>query len=293
MATTTACARVLQPLPALPGGLVSSSPTIRGNGLAALPVSRLDSTRDAGQLLCADVRGRRRDGQPAARGFHSRRCRSLALCRGSCSRASASRNPQPRLSHLRGQVRKYIDLFMDVSPPTGAGRALHRHPEHLRWRRQLESSAQSSLEGDYPRAVLPHRASTPRAAHLAQPVRDRSSLCQSEVARTWFCFCRPPGTWSSDYRGASRPRPRKPTPATRAVEDELRSVTASRSAAALLGTTPPLVYVFPNPDLQHDDASSARSRLSVSTRLMSYLLRQLLLFKGAPPGSTSAGSAEH
>src|SRR4029453_12167878 len=108
--------------------------------------------------------------------------------------------------HL-GQVREYIDLFMDVSP-TGEAE-LCTGIQKLRYKGNWKFLPENSLEGDYHGPFL-HRIA------FELPSRgtgfDLGWLYQNEVPDVIRSL--PGGHMVEDYRGASMAAPaRKPTPA--------------------------------------------------------------------------------
>jgi hypothetical protein len=141
--------------------------------------------------------------------------------------------------HL-GQVKEYIDLFMDVSP-TGEAE-LCTGIQKLRYNGNWKFLPENSLEGDYHGPFL-HRIAF--ELHGKRTGLDLSSLYQNEVPDVIRSL--PGGHMVEDYRGASMAAPaRKPTPARLAYVEMMEKRYGKQKAAALLGTTPPLVYVFPN-----------------------------------------------
>jgi phenylpropionate dioxygenase-like ring-hydroxylating dioxygenase large terminal subunit len=184
--------------------------------------------------------------------------------------------------HL-GQVREYIDLFMDVSPTGEAD--LCTGVQKLRYNGNWKFLPENSLEGDYHGPFL-HRIAF--ELHGKRTGLDLSSLYQNEVPDVIRSL--PGGHMVEDYRGAAMAAPaRKPTPARLAYVEMMEKRYGREKAAALLGTTPPLVYVFPN--LIYIMTHIRRVQpVSVDE---TYVYYQPLLLKGAPPEVNEARLREH
>jgi phenylpropionate dioxygenase-like ring-hydroxylating dioxygenase large terminal subunit len=184
--------------------------------------------------------------------------------------------------HL-GQVKEYIDLFMDVSP-TGEAE-LCTGTQKLRYKGNWKFLPENSLEGDYHGPFL-HRIAF--ELHSQRTGLDLSSLYQNEVPDVIRSL--PGGHMVEDYRGASMAAaPRKRTPARAAYIEMMEQRYGKEKAAALLGTTPPLVYVFPN--LIYIMTHIRRVQpVSVDE---TYVYYHPLLLKGAPAEINEARLREH
>ena len=170
---------------------------------------------------------------------------------------------------------------MDLSP-TGEAE-LCTGIQKLRYNGNWKFLPENSLEGDYHGPFL-HRIAF--ELHSKRTGLDLSSLYQNEVPDVIRSL--PGGHMVEDYRGASMAAPaRKSTPARLAYVEMMEKRYGKQKAAALLGTTPPLVYVFPN--LIYIMTHIRRVQPCLSTRLMSTTSRSCS--RARRPRSTRHGFA--
>ena len=174
------------------------------------------------------------------RGFQrSPRCRGSDAYRGLVF-ASVSPTGISLDEHL-GQVKEYIDLFMDVSPTGEID--LEHGIQKLRYNGNWKFLPENSLEGDYHGPFI-HRIAFElhgrrTGLELELALRERGARRDPLAARR--------ATWSRTTAAPRwRRRQRKPTPARLAYVDMMEERYGKEKARQLLGTTPPLVYVFPN-----------------------------------------------
>jgi fatty-acyl-CoA synthase len=153
--------------------------------------------------------------------------------------ASMSPNGISLREHL-GQVTEFIDLFMDLSP-TGAIE-LSGGVQKLRYRGNWKLLPENSLEGDYHGPFI-HRIAF--ELHSRRTGLSMSSLYENQVPDVIRSL--PGGHMVEDYRGAAmNPPKRAPSPSRQAYIEAMQMRHGEEKARQLLGTTPPLVFVFPN-----------------------------------------------
>jgi phenylpropionate dioxygenase-like ring-hydroxylating dioxygenase large terminal subunit len=141
--------------------------------------------------------------------------------------------------HL-GQVTEFVDLFMDLSP-TGHIE-LSAGCQKLRYRGNWKFLPENSLEGDYHGPFI-HRIAF--ELHSRRTGLNMSSLYENQVPDVIRSL--PGGHMVEDYRGATMSPPRRPpTPARQAYIAAMEARYGAEKARQLLGTVPPLVFVFPN-----------------------------------------------
>lgn len=141
--------------------------------------------------------------------------------------------------HL-GQVTQFLDLILDLSPTGEID--LSTGVQKLRYRGNWKFLPENSLEGDYHGPFI-HRVAF--ELHRRRSGLDMSSLYENEIPDVIRSV--PGGHMVEDYRGAtmSPPKP-KPSPAREAYFAAMKKRYGLEKATQLLGTIPPLVYVFPN-----------------------------------------------
>jgi phenylpropionate dioxygenase-like ring-hydroxylating dioxygenase large terminal subunit len=153
--------------------------------------------------------------------------------------ASVSATGIPLDEHL-GQVKEYIDLFLDISP-TGEVE-LKTGVQKLRYKGNWKFLPENSLEGDYHGPFI-HRIAF--ELHGRRTGLDMSSLLQNEIPDVIRSV--PGGHMVEDYRGATMAPPKKPpSPARLVYAAQMEQRYGKDKARQLLSTIPPLVYVFPN-----------------------------------------------
>jgi len=153
--------------------------------------------------------------------------------------ASASARGVSLREHL-GPVTEFIDLFMDVSPTGEID--LSAGVQKLRYRGNWKLLPENSLEGDYHGPFI-HRIAF--ELHSRRSGLNMSSLYENQVPDVIRSL--PGGHMVEDYRGAAMTPPRRsPTPARQAYIAALEARHGVAKARELLGTIPPLIFVFPN-----------------------------------------------
>lgn len=184
--------------------------------------------------------------------------------------------------HL-GQVTEFIDLFMDLSPTglinLGAG------VQKLRYRGNWKLLPENSLEGDYHGPFI-HRIAF--ELHGRRTGLSMSSLYENQVPDVIRSL--PGGHMVEDYRGAAMSPPKRPpSPARQAYIDAMVARYGAQKAGQLLGTIPPLVYVFPN--LIYIMTHIRRVQpVSVDETFVYY---HPMLLEGVPPEINEARLREH
>lgn len=142
-------------------------------------------------------------------------------------------------AHL-GQVKEYIDLFIDLSPVGEID--IRTGVQKLRYAGNWKFLPENSLEGDYHGPFI-HRIAF--ELHGKRTGLDLSSLYQNEIPDVIRSL--PGGHMVEDYRRATvAPPKRKPSPAREAYAALLERRYGAEKARTLLSTIPPLIYVFPN-----------------------------------------------
>lgn len=196
--------------------------------------------------------------------------------------ASAS-DSGPSLDEHLGQVKTYLDLIMDVSP-TGEIE-LRTGIQKLKYQGNWKFLPENSLEGDYHGPFI-HRVAF--ELHSRRSGLDMSSLYENEIPDVIRAL--PGGHMVEDYRGATMAPPkRQPSPARLAYVTMMEARYGAAKARELLGTIPPLVYVFPN--LIYIMTHIRRVQpVSVNETFVYY---QPMLLKGAPPEINEARLREH
>lgn len=217
------------------------------------------------------------------------------------SRADFSLSPVPRLGVYRGlvfasvsatgpsldehlgQVKEYIDLFLDLSPTGDI--ELKTGIQKLRYKGNWKFLPENSLEGDYHGPFI-HR--TAFELHGRRTGLDMSSLYQNEIPDVIRSL--PGGHMVEDYRGATMAPPKKPpSPARAAYIEAMEKRHGKDKARQLLSTIPPLVYVFPN--LIYIMTHIRRVQpVSVGE---TYVYYQPMLLKGVAPEVNEARLREH
>jgi phenylpropionate dioxygenase-like ring-hydroxylating dioxygenase large terminal subunit len=196
--------------------------------------------------------------------------------------ASASASG-PSLDEHLGAVKDYIDLFMDVSP-TGEVE-LDTGVQKLKYRGNWKFLPENSLEGDYHGPFI-HRVAF--ELHSRRSGLDMSSLYENEIPDVIRAL--PGGHMVEDYRGATMAPPRRnPSDARQAYQALMERRYGAAKARQLVGTIPPLVYVFPN-------------LIYIMTHIRrvhpvrvdeTYVYYQPMLLKGAPDEINEARLREH
>jgi phenylpropionate dioxygenase-like ring-hydroxylating dioxygenase large terminal subunit len=196
--------------------------------------------------------------------------------------ASVAAEGQSLDAHL-GQVKEYIDLFMDVSPTGEID--LRTGVQKLRYAGNWKFLPENSLEGDYHGPFI-HRIAF--ELHGKRTGLDLSSLYQNEIPDVIRSL--PGGHMVEDYRGATMSPPkRKPTPAREAYLAMMEQRYGPEKARALLSTLPPLIFVFPN--LMYVMTHLRRVQpVSVGETFAYY---QPVFLKGAPEEINIARLREH
>lgn len=196
--------------------------------------------------------------------------------------ASVAAEGQSLDAHL-GQVKEYIDLFMDVSPTGEID--LRTGVQKLRYAGNWKFLPENSLEGDYHGPFI-HRIAF--ELHGKRTGLDLSSLYQNEIPDVIRSL--PGGHMVEDYRGATMSPPkRKPTPAREAYQAMMERRYGPEKARALLSTLPPLIFVFPN--LMYVMTHLRRVQpVSVGETFAYY---QPVFLKGAPEEINIARLREH
>jgi phenylpropionate dioxygenase-like ring-hydroxylating dioxygenase large terminal subunit len=182
--------------------------------------------------------------------------------------------------HL-GEVKEYLDLFMDLSP-TGEVE-LKTGTQKLRYKGNWKMLPENSLEGDY-HGYFIHRVAF--ALHGRRTGLSMASLQGvPDVIRSL-----PGGHMIEDYRGAQMAPPAKPPSAARLQYVAALGARYGKARATTLATTiPPLVYVFPN--LIYIMTHVRRVQpVSVDETFVYY---QPLLLKGVPDAINEARLREH
>jgi phenylpropionate dioxygenase-like ring-hydroxylating dioxygenase large terminal subunit len=189
----------------------------------------------------------------------------------------------PSLAEHLGQVTEYIDLFMDVSPSGDI--ELRTGVQKLKYQGNWKFMPENSLEGDYHGPFI-HRIAF--ELHGRRSGLDMSSLYQNEIPDVIRAL--PGGHMVEDYRGATMAQPRQPpSPARQDYVAMMERRYGAAKARQLLGTIPPLVYVFPN--LIYIMTHIRRVQpVSVDE---TYVYYQPMLLKGAPPEINEARLREH
>lgn len=142
-------------------------------------------------------------------------------------------------AHL-GQVKEYIDLFIDLSPVGEID--IRTGVQKLRYAGNWKFLPENSLEGDYHGPFI-HRIAFD--LHGKRTGLDLSSLYQNEIPDVIRSL--PGGHMVEDYRRATvAPPKRKPNAAREAYAALLEQRYGAEKARTLLSTIPPLIYVFPN-----------------------------------------------
>ncbi len=217
------------------------------------------------------------------------------------SRADFSLSPVPRLGTYRGlvfaslsqtgtsldehlgQVKEYIDLFMDLSP-TGEIE-LNTGIQKLKYKGNWKFLPENSLEGDYHGPFI-HRIAF--ELHGRRTGLDMSSLYQNEIPDVIRSL--PGGHMVEDYRGATMAPPKKaPSPARLTYAAAMEQRYGAEKARQLLSTIAPLVYVFPN--LIYIMTHIRRVQpMSVDE---TYVYYQPMLLKGVPQEINEARLRDH
>ncbi len=189
----------------------------------------------------------------------------------------------PSLDEHLGQVKTYIDLFMDVSP-TGEIE-LRTGTQKLKYQGNWKFLPENSLEGDYHGPFI-HRIAF--ELHSRRSGLDMSSLYENEIPDVIRAL--PGGHMVEDYRGATMAPPKRPPSAARqAYVAMMEARYGAAKARELLSTIPPLVYVFPN--LIYIMTHIRRVQpVSVGE---TYVYYQPMLLKGAPDEINEARLREH
>ncbi|HUB94761.1 MAG TPA: Rieske 2Fe-2S domain-containing protein [Stellaceae bacterium] len=196
--------------------------------------------------------------------------------------ASASAEGATLEDHL-GQVKTYIDLFMDVSPSGEID--LRTGVQKLKYKGNWKFLPENSLEGDYHGPFI-HKIAF--ELHSRRSGLDMSSLYENEVPDVIRSL--PGGHMIEDYRGASMAAPKRaPSPARQAYVAMMEARYGAEKARELLGTIPPLVYVFPN--LIY--IMTHIRRLQPVTVDETFVYYQPMLLTGAPPEINEARLREH
>ena len=142
-------------------------------------------------------------------------------------------------AHL-GQVKEYIDLFIDLSPVGEID--IRTGVQKLRYAGNWKFLPENSLEGDYHGPFI-HRIAFD--LHGKRTGLDLSSLYQNEIPDVIRSL--PGGHMVEDYRRATVAAPkRKPNAAREAYAALMERRYGAEKARTLLSTIPPLIYVFPN-----------------------------------------------
>lgn len=142
-------------------------------------------------------------------------------------------------AHL-GQVKEYLDLFIDLSPIGEID--LRSGIQKLRYKGNWKFMPENSLEGDYHGPFI-HRVAF--ELHGKRTGLDLSSLYQNEIPDVIRSL--PGGHMVEDYRRAAMSPPKRmPTPARAAYVAAMEQRYGAEKARQLLTTIPPLIYVFPN-----------------------------------------------
>ena len=142
-------------------------------------------------------------------------------------------------AHL-GQVKEYIDLFIDLSPEGEID--LRTGVQKLRYLGNWKFMPENSLEGDYHGPFI-HRVAF--ELHGKRTGLDLSSLYENAIPDVIRSL--PGGHMVEDYRGASMaPSKRRPSPAREEYAAQMERRYGQEKARELLTKIPPLVYVFPN-----------------------------------------------
>ncbi|HXQ52216.1 MAG TPA: Rieske 2Fe-2S domain-containing protein [Stellaceae bacterium] len=189
----------------------------------------------------------------------------------------------PSLDEHLGQVKEYLDLFMDVSP-TGEVE-LNTGIQKLRYKGNWKFLPENSLEGDYHGPFI-HRVAF--ELHSRRSGLYMSSLYENAIPDVIRAL--PGGHMVEDYRGATMAPPqRKPSAARQAYMAMMEARYGADKARQLTSTIPPLVYVFPN--LLYIMTHIRRVQ-PVSVDL-THIYYQPLLLKGAPPEINEARLREH
>jgi len=196
----------------------------------------------------------------------------------------ASASPAgPSLDQHLGQVKEYLDLFMDVSPTGEID--LRTGIQKLKYRGNWKFLPENSLEGDYHGPFI-HRIAF--ELHGRRSGLDMSSLYQNDIPDVIRAL--PGGHMVEDYRGATMAPPRHPpSPARRAYVEMMERRYGAEKARQLLSTIPPLVYVFPNLICIMTHLRRVQP-VSVGETHVYY---HPMLLKGAPPEVNEARLREH
>jgi phenylpropionate dioxygenase-like ring-hydroxylating dioxygenase large terminal subunit len=153
--------------------------------------------------------------------------------------ASASPSGISLAEHLGG-ITEYIDLFMDLSP-TGEI-ALTAGMQSLRYQGNWKMMPENSMEGDYHGPFL-HRMAF--EFHSRRTGLDITTLRNDDVPDVIRYV--PGGHMVEDYRKAKfAPPARPPSPARAAYAAQMEARYGPERAHALMTTTAPLIYIFPN-----------------------------------------------
>jgi phenylpropionate dioxygenase-like ring-hydroxylating dioxygenase large terminal subunit len=153
--------------------------------------------------------------------------------------ASASPSGISLAEHLGG-ITEYIDLFMDLSP-TGEI-ALTAGMQSLRYQGNWKMMPENSMEGDYHGPFL-HRMAF--EFHSRRTGLDITTLRNDDVPDVIRYV--PGGHMVEDYRKAKfAPPARPPSPARTAYAAQMEARYGPERAHALMNTTAPLIYIFPN-----------------------------------------------
>jgi phenylpropionate dioxygenase-like ring-hydroxylating dioxygenase large terminal subunit len=182
--------------------------------------------------------------------------------------------------HL-GEVKEYIDLFMDLSPTGDV--ELRTGIQKLRYRGNWKMLPENSLEGDY-HGFFIHR--------VAFGLLGRRTGLQMNTLQGVPNVIRslPGGHMIEDYRGAQMSPPSKPPSRERLQYVAALEARYGPERAKLLATTiPPLIYVFPN--LIYIMTHVRRVQpVAVDETFVYY---QPLLLKGVPDAINAARLREH
>jgi|SRR5579862_3708152 len=185
-------------------------------------------------------------------------------------------------AHL-GQVKEYIDLFMDLSPSGEID--VKTGIQKLKYKGNWKFLPENSLEGDYHGPFI-HRIAF--ELHGRRTGLDMSSLYQNEIPDVIRSL--PGGHMVEDYRGATMAPPKKPPSEARlAYRALMEERYGAERARMLLNTIAPLVYVFPN--LIYIMTHIRRVQpVSVNE---TYVYYQPMLLKGVPPEINEARLRDH
>jgi phenylpropionate dioxygenase-like ring-hydroxylating dioxygenase large terminal subunit len=187
----------------------------------------------------------------------------------------------PSLDEHLGEVKTYLDLFLDLSPSGEV--ELRTGTQKLRYPGNWKMLPENSLEGDY-HGFFIHR--------VAFGLHGRRTGLQMATLQGVPNVIRslPGGHMIEDYRGAQMGAPAKPpSPARREYVAQLEARYGKERATMLATTIPPLVYVFPN--LIYIMTHVRRVQpVAVDETFVYY---QPLLFKGVPDEINAARLREH